>query len=744
MLMDKEQFKSYVNCELGADNCIISLEFQVGQYNEYDPEEEFWCDDHQFKINMINKIEEFKAFASNCKGAKFSVTSSQYSNSSQDGIVVLFYEPGSGITYPREFDFPSPLDTPIGESTSWDKIKVTWSMPWNQIGQPVSIIIFFRSTEEHNWQEKSVQNEVTEVQIDGLKPETAYVFKVAAKYKYGLGPESMVSDEIFTDLCPLAVKISENKALSGKITSNRSRNDNSPIQYKLKTKSVLKDEQKMIAKEEFGQPHYQSKPTKVLMVMGATGAGKSTLINGMVNFILGVQHKDSFRFKLICDETKESQAHSQTSVITAYTFYWQEGFVIPYNLIIIDTPGFGDTRGLDRDKLITAQVKELFSIEGINGIDQIHGIGFVTQSSLVRLTPTQRYVYDSILSIFGNDVKKNIFIMATFADSANPNVMEAVSVAKIPHAGFFPFNNSALYQGTELEYSSMFWDMGCRSFTAFFDHLQSVDAISLNLTREVLKERENLEIVLNGIHPKIQEGLSKMDTLQKEETILRAKDSDLKANKDFTYKIKITKQRKVDLRPGIHVTNCLICNFTCHNPCGIPNDGDKYGCAAMDGGGPNGARCTVCPQRCGWREHCNNPYYFELYTEEETRRSEDLWKRYNIAKDDVNAAERIIEGLHNELGGLSIRVYKDVKEARRCIERLSTIALKPNPMTEVEYIDLLIESEKQEKKKGFQDRIAAYSNMRKQAQIMSKMSNEEIDKDIQQTDKKKWWQLWIS
>lgn len=68
---------------------------------------------------------------------------------------------------------------------------------------------------------------------------------------------------------------------------------------------------------------------KVLMVVGATGAGKTTLINGMVNYILGVQWKDNFRYKLIIEDDKVSQGKSQTKDITAYTFYPMEGSALP-------------------------------------------------------------------------------------------------------------------------------------------------------------------------------------------------------------------------------------------------------------------------------------------------------------------------------------------------------------------------------------------------------------------------------
>ena len=723
--LSQDQFNSFIRNE--SDSYIVSLEFEVHRSESYDPEA--LC--HFKDDDVRHKIEKFTKFAHQCQEAKCIVTVSR--STSQHGVVVRLYEPGS--TCPSYFEFPTQMEKPIMASDpSWDSIELNWSIA-SAKEQPVAHTIFFRITTDQKWQQLSFDGSATTAKLDRLEANTEYEFKVAPRYKYGMGPESLVSNRIVTSKLPLAVRISRNEELS-KIYSK----ENQKQIFILKTRSVMSDDKKLIAKEEFGQPQH-SKPTKVVMVMGATGAGKSTLINGMVNFILGVKYEHPFRFMLVCDD-KKSQTESVTNIITAYTFFWQEGYAIPYNLIIVDTPGFGDTRGIERDKEITAQVKEFFSIQGNNGIDQIHGIGFVTQSSLVRLTPTQKYVFDSILSIFGKDIEKNIFIMATFADSVKPPVIKAVEAAKIPHTEFFPFNNSALYEGSENQFTKMFWDMGYLSFDKFLSYLHQVTAISLHLTREVLREREQLESILNGIHPKLQDGLSKIDTLQKEETILRARDSDVNANKDFKYKVKITKQRKKDLKVGTYVTNCLVCNFTCHFPCGIPDNENKCYCAAMDNGGPENATCRVCPQNCEWKKHVNNPYHFEIYEEEETRTSEDLLKRYNVAKGAKDAAEQAINGLHNDLAELSKVVYTDVREARHCIERLSEIALKPNPMTEVEYIDLLIESEKQENNPGFNDRIAAYMKMRKQAQLMGKMTDKQIDEELKQQDNTKWWQFW--
>ena len=88
--------------------------------------------------------------------------------------------------------------------------------------------------------------------------------------------------------------------------------------YKLKLKLVAEDKKKGVAKYRFGKPRPDTQEY-VVMLVGATGAGKSTLINGMVNYILGVDWEDDFRFKVIAEEYGTSQAHSQTKTITAYT-----------------------------------------------------------------------------------------------------------------------------------------------------------------------------------------------------------------------------------------------------------------------------------------------------------------------------------------------------------------------------------------------------------------------------------------
>ena len=279
---------------------------------------------------------------------------------------------------------------------------------------------------------------------------------------------------------------------------------------------------------------------KVILAIGETGAGKTTLINRFANYIYGVEWSDDFRLRVIDEkESGTSESHSQTKNITAYTFPHVPGMKIDYTLTIVDTPGFGGTgnESLSHDKELLANIKEFFSES--EGIDQIHGILFVTQASQPRLTSTQKYIFEAVLSVFGRDIADHIFLMTTFADDQKPKVLTAVKDAHVPYKQFFKFNNSALYatksgrsddsddedssdEGGSCEGLRLSWEMSTNNFKKFFKkRLDKIEAQSLWQTKEVLHEREHLQLVVKNIPNKIRDGLTRMDVLRKEQSLVK-------------------------------------------------------------------------------------------------------------------------------------------------------------------------------------------------------------------------------
>lgn len=62
------------------------------------------------------------------------------------------------------------------------------------------------------------------------------------------------------------------------------------------------------------------------MLVGATGSGKSTLVDGIINYVMGVSFDDPFRFTLVQLEEEEKKTHNQVFIYT---------LIIPVNFVYI-------------------------------------------------------------------------------------------------------------------------------------------------------------------------------------------------------------------------------------------------------------------------------------------------------------------------------------------------------------------------------------------------------------------------
>ena len=56
-------------------------------------------------------------------------------------------------------------------------------------------------------------------------------------------------------------------------------------------------------------------------------------------------------------------------------------------------------------------------------IDCVNGICFVASVSSPRLTATQKYIFSSAVSLFGNDIAENFIPMLTFCDGKEPQIL---------------------------------------------------------------------------------------------------------------------------------------------------------------------------------------------------------------------------------------------------------------------------------------------------------------------------------
>ena len=161
----------------------------------------------------------------------------------------------------------------------------------------------------------------------------------------------------------------------------------------------------------------------IVLFCGKTGDGKTTAINAFFNIIKGVKLEDDYRFILIKEiEKQKGQAESQTDGVHLY-------YLKDYNnkpLIIIDSQGYGDTRGKKYDEMVNEAFAHVFS----QIIDHINCACFISKSHNNRLDILTRYIFSSVTSLFSEDISENFIVLATFAskdtEAEGPAFIESI------------------------------------------------------------------------------------------------------------------------------------------------------------------------------------------------------------------------------------------------------------------------------------------------------------------------------
>ncbi|XP_042200737.1 neoverrucotoxin subunit alpha-like [Callorhinchus milii] len=303
-------------------------------------------------------------------------------------------------------------------------VAVSWDRP-AQIGHGVTIdhykleyretISGISSPGTNTWEKIRTKDNEVLYTLKGLKPSTTYTLRVSAV----CGQVESAHSHLASITIDKEPKSRARKPLTGStlLTSSHAI-------YKLPLHTQRLGKNGELIKYSFGT-HSPTQSEKTIFLLGEREFGKSSLIKDMVNYILGVEQEDLFRYKLTEEETNRSQA--ETSSIIVYEVNHQEGFRVPFSLTIVDIPRFADA---SQNKHIPEyircyklyhQIKDLFSSQ--EGVKQIDALCLVVQAYLVQLTSGQECQFSSFLSMFSKDVTENIRVLVTFTDRQVPPVL---------------------------------------------------------------------------------------------------------------------------------------------------------------------------------------------------------------------------------------------------------------------------------------------------------------------------------
>ncbi|KAK7944557.1 hypothetical protein WMY93_000285 [Mugilogobius chulae] len=233
----------------------------------------------------------------------------------KDATIYLYED---GFQSCDNFELPcKPSRVTLGRVTE-NSVSVQFSAPSDGAENVCRYRVEFCEEGQEQWKQQE-QKEAGEVTVTGLIPNTDYRVRVRAVTEVGLGP---AAPHICFKTAPATII---QRFMKDSVKIKRSEI------YKLSKKSELNPYG--YRKYVFGKE--SQKEDRTVVLVGPAGSGKTSLINAMINYILGVKWTDPFWF-LLCEEQK-------TFETVLYQINHQEGFQVDFSLTIIDTPGYDDS-----------------------------------------------------------------------------------------------------------------------------------------------------------------------------------------------------------------------------------------------------------------------------------------------------------------------------------------------------------------------------------------------------------------
>ncbi|KAM9766256.1 uncharacterized protein ACNS7B_013219 isoform 2-T2 [Menidia menidia] len=457
-----------------------------------------------------------------------------------------------------------------------------------------------------------------------------------------------------------------------------------------------------------------NKTNRTILLVGETGSGKSALINSLVNLAMGVKQEDKIWFEIV-DDVKTGQSQSRTIKVSVYQIFGFEGKTLPYSLTLIDTPGYGDTRGIEHDAMISRNLHDLFLSE--DGVREVHAVGLVLKASENRLSDRLMYSFQAVMSLFGKDMETKIVALITYSNGGPPkDALQALEVAKIKcaknekdqpvHFLFDNYLSTEITEETELGVA-LAWNVTLRGMSKLSDYLDKSTPQKLDSAVTVLTERIQLEACVNNLIDKIDLFQHKTTEIEQTQKILKEHKDQLD-NQSFTVEVDEPYKDKEDVPGGMWLfmfggaVTCNVCEENCHYP-GCTLAWKPSHCKVMKKG-----RCTICTKKCPASDHVKEEWKYVIKTRKIKKTIGDLKIKHKHEAGKMEN-ESLLEKLQSEKKNLEEEKNKLLDEAYQRIVRLEQIALKVDSVFTFINLDFLIKAMKE---RGETEKVQKLEKMR--------------------------------
>ena len=387
-----------------------------------------------------------------------------------------------------------------------------------------------------------------------------------------------------------------------------------------------------------------------MLLIGETGSGKTSFLNLMCNYgkiqTLGKQVNIA-DFKQFHDiKLENSQSCKMESKTDGATLYKIEFDTV--NIGIIDTLGFGDSRGLDVDKKHVIKI-----IDALKTESYINCVCLVINGRSSRISATLRYVLSEITAILPREVLNNVIIIFTnTADPLDlnfePNVL-AEYLGKNIENYFCIENPYCRIEKANAKMDKLSIDKIARSLQKSFDETsQTLDLMSATIKdfeKVYTSQFTKLYETKQAIEKKVLTLLVAYDNQTNLEKVIKKAQEEAEAafktkslNKDFKSTQRIP--RVITKCTSRHNTLCAHpkCYSNCHEPCYLDKSLDKESFKSCGGFG-SGNYCKKCGHH--YRFHYHDELIFEKVTDVKEFVDESMKKQFEEAKSNEEIAESL-------------------------------------------------------------------------------------------------------
>lgn len=393
----------------------------------------------------------------------------------------------------------------------------------------------------------------------------------------------------------------------------------------------------------------ESKKELRVILLGRTGAGKTTMINVVANLILGLSYDDPRQYAISQKATLQNEESpeakivlncniancsamqtdllsigdaevSQTKGCNIYEFENKD-----IKLYIADTPGVGDTSGPEQDEENKHHI-----ISGIKKMGSFDAIILVHKASDARMDLVLQYFITEVKGMLTKDCEENFVVCFTnVINLAKIDAKKALQTLGIPLKHTCCFENDCLLEPSEIKkhlspedfadyYRSAegHWKTNKNNFDKLLGIISRLHTKDSKPVVQLHNRKYVLMVILQEESRKAEHLSKKRAEVKSRKEDLLSLDKDIQSVMNYSFEeVELVTESYVDkeeqtveavMPNNKKNTMCNICSKVCHDGCGLEGFFGEAGhfkiqsCTAFQSK-------TVCLQ-------CNHGYEYHLHT----------------------------------------------------------------------------------------------------------------------------------